>query len=103
MAFSGIECHLSFKLRRVVSTFSSHNLSLYCWVLSKQIDHLKSCPKIGGHFCIRALGNDAAHAITANVSKEDAKDCLDLTEALLIYIYSLGHRFEEFELRRQKN
>ncbi|WP_242402023.1 DUF4145 domain-containing protein [Vibrio sp. S234-5] len=52
---------------------------------------------------IRALGNDAAHAITANVSKEDAKDCLDLTEALLIYIYSLGHRFEEFELRRQKN
>ncbi|MGY5818572.1 transcriptional activator NhaR, partial [Vibrio cincinnatiensis] len=30
--------------------FSSHNLSLYCWVLSKQITHLKSCPKIGGHF-----------------------------------------------------
>ncbi|MGY5770038.1 hypothetical protein ACXHQE_17505, partial [Vibrio cincinnatiensis] len=38
--------------------FSSHNLSLYCWVLSKQITHLKSCPKIGGHFLIRVTGNE---------------------------------------------
>ncbi|WP_249374150.1 methyl-accepting chemotaxis protein, partial [Vibrio sp. A8-1] len=52
--------HLSFKLRRVVSTFSSHNLSLYCWVLSKQIDHLKSCPKIGGHFCAQRANQSAS-------------------------------------------
>ncbi|CAH0525315.1 hypothetical protein CTH30272_00657 [Allocatenococcus thiocycli] len=39
----------SFEFRRVVSTFSSHNLFQYCWVVSKQINHLKSCPKIGDH------------------------------------------------------
>ncbi|WP_375792881.1 DUF6701 domain-containing protein, partial [Vibrio alginolyticus] len=41
--------------RRVVSTFSSHNLFQYFWVLSKQINHLKSCPKIGGHFSSSSL------------------------------------------------
>ncbi|WP_447079450.1 hypothetical protein, partial [Vibrio alginolyticus] len=59
ITFGGSKCHFSFELRRVVSTFSSHNLFQYCWVLSKQINHLKSCPKIGGHFSGTSLDRNA--------------------------------------------
>ena len=52
---------------------------------------------------IRMLGNDAAHGLDTVVSQEDARDVLDFTEALLIYIFALNHRFAAFSARRNKN
>jgi hypothetical protein len=51
---------------------------------------------------IRLLGNDAAHDLDTVISQEDARDVLDFTEALLIYIFALNHRFGAFSARRKK-
>ena len=52
---------------------------------------------------IRAIGNEAAHDIDSEIRKEDARDSLDLTEAILIYIFSLTRRFESFRERRNES
>lgn len=49
---------------------------------------------------IRLIGNEAAHDHDAKVTKRDARDVLDFTEAILIYIFSLTSRFEAFRARR---
>jgi hypothetical protein len=49
---------------------------------------------------VRLVGNDAAHEVDQAVAKEDARDILDLTEALLMYVFSLDKKFREFESRR---
>jgi len=49
---------------------------------------------------IRNLGNVAAHEFGENVTKDDARDILDFTEALLIYMFSLISKFEAFQSRR---
>lgn len=52
---------------------------------------------------IRLVGNEAAHEIEAPVTKEDARDILDFTEAILIYIFSLTKRFDSLRARRNKS
>jgi hypothetical protein len=49
---------------------------------------------------IRLIGNVAAHDPDTKVTKRDARDVLDFTEAILIYIFSLTSRFEAFRARR---
>lgn len=51
---------------------------------------------------IRLIGNEAAHDITTSMTKTDARDVLDFTEAILIYVFSLTTRFEAFKGRRHK-
>lgn len=52
---------------------------------------------------IRLLGNEAAHAPGTKVTKRDARDVLDFTEAILIYVFSLASRFNAFRGRRKKH
>lgn len=52
---------------------------------------------------IRLIGNEAAHDIDTVVTKEDARDVFDFTEAILIYVFSLTKRFESLKARRSKN
>lgn len=49
---------------------------------------------------IRLIGNEAAHDPDIKVTKRDARDVLDFTEAILIYVFSLTARFESFRARR---
>jgi len=49
---------------------------------------------------VRLVGNDAAHAVEEEISTEDARDILELTEAILLYAFSLDKRFREFKDRR---
>ncbi len=49
---------------------------------------------------IRLIGNEAAHDINIPVTKLDAKDVLEFTEAILIYVFSLTKRFEAMKERR---
>lgn len=51
---------------------------------------------------IRAVGNDAAHDSDGDVSVEDARDVLDFTEAILLYVFSFTVRFEQFRSRRAR-
>ena len=51
---------------------------------------------------IRLVANDAAHDAQNKVSKDDAEDVRDLTEAILLYVFSLTSRFEQFKARRQR-
>ena len=46
------------------------------------------------------VGNDAAHDLSLTVSKEDARDCLDFVDAILIYVFTLDRKFQEFKSRR---
>ena len=49
---------------------------------------------------IRLIGNEAAHDPDTKVTKRDARDVLDFTDAILIYVFSLTSRFEAFRARR---
>ncbi len=49
---------------------------------------------------VRAIGNEAAHDTDAELSKDDARDAIDFTEALLMYVFALNARFAEFQRRR---
>lgn len=49
---------------------------------------------------LRKDGNLAAHDPEAAITKEDASDILDFTEAILEYVFVLHDRFESFRTRR---
>jgi hypothetical protein len=49
---------------------------------------------------LRVLRNEGAHFTGMLVSRADARDALQLSEALLDYMYVLTARFEEFKARR---
>jgi hypothetical protein len=51
---------------------------------------------------VRLIGNEAAHDIDTSVTKEDARDVFDFTEAILIYVFSLTKGFESLQARRSK-
>lgn len=49
---------------------------------------------------VRVIGNEAAHDTDAELSKDDARDALEFTEALLMYVFALSARFSAFSARR---
>jgi hypothetical protein len=51
---------------------------------------------------VRLLGNEAAHDVETPVTQEDACDILDLTEAVLLYAFTLEKKFQAFQARRSK-
>lgn len=51
---------------------------------------------------LRLIGNDAAHDLEIVIEQIDARDALDFVEAILMYVFTLNRRFEEF-LERRKN
>jgi endogenous inhibitor of DNA gyrase (YacG/DUF329 family) len=51
---------------------------------------------------LRTMGNEAAHGVESIISRDDAKDTLEFTEALLEYVFTYRHKFEEFQKRRTK-
>ncbi|MGL1930609.1 MAG: DUF4145 domain-containing protein [Desulfotalea sp.] len=76
--------------------------------LYKRLENLKEAKQIDdrllkwGHQ-IRVIGNEAAHDIDTPVSKKDAQDILEFTEAILIYVFSLTRRYESLIKRRQES
>jgi Domain of unknown function (DUF4145) len=50
---------------------------------------------------LRLAGNDAAHDVEGSMSREDARDTLDFTGALVEYVFTFRDRFEEFKRRRE--
>jgi hypothetical protein len=50
---------------------------------------------------LRMVGNDAAHDLLLNISKEDARDSLDFVNTILIYVFTLDKKFQEFKNRRR--
>jgi hypothetical protein len=52
---------------------------------------------------LRIAGNEAAHDINMEVSKEDARDMIEFTNALLEYVFTFRNRFEQFKKRREKS
>jgi Domain of unknown function (DUF4145) len=49
---------------------------------------------------LRVLGNQGAHYTGQKVSPEDARDALDLAEAMLDYIYVFAAKYDRFKSRR---
>jgi len=52
---------------------------------------------------VRLVGNEAAHDVEIAVTSQDARDILDLTEALLMYVFTLDIKYRAFETRRSKS
>jgi hypothetical protein len=50
---------------------------------------------------LRLYGNDAAHDVEVQIARTEAEDLLDFTRALVEYVFTYRHRFEEFKQRRQ--
>jgi uncharacterized protein DUF4145 len=51
---------------------------------------------------LRAIGNEAAHDVDFVASREDAGDTIEFTEALIEYVFTYRHKFDEFMKRRAK-
>lgn len=51
---------------------------------------------------LRAHRNLGAHASTAKISKEDAKDLLDFSIAICEYVFVLNEKFKRFQARQSK-
>jgi len=51
---------------------------------------------------LRLTGNQAAHAVGVTISRDDARDVLDFTSALIEYVFTFRDRFEVFTARRAK-
>jgi len=49
---------------------------------------------------LRLVGNDAAHDLDIQISKQDAVDSIDFVEAILLYVFALDQRFRDFRARR---
>ena len=49
---------------------------------------------------LRLTDNAAAHGVGTSLSREDAHDVLDFTEAIVDYVFVLRQRFEDFKKRR---
>lgn len=50
---------------------------------------------------VRLVGNEGAHDVDAAVTAEDARDILEFTDALLMYVFTLDSKFRSFEARRK--
>lgn len=51
---------------------------------------------------LRLFGNEAAHGVDTQISREDASDIIQFTDALLEYLFTYQDRFRAFQQRRQK-
>lgn len=49
---------------------------------------------------LRLLGNEAAHDVRSDISKEDAEDALEFTRAIIEYLYVFEAAYRRFEKRR---
>lgn len=75
--------------------------------LARRLAKLKDKGVIEGRLVewVEALkdhGNLAAHDVTASVSREDASDLLDFTEAVLNYVFVLHQKFQKFKERKRR-
>jgi hypothetical protein len=90
-------------LEAVCKTFEAHGSDLSKRLFSlSEAGHIDS-RLLGWAHEIRLFGNEAAHDTEAPVTKEDARDILDFTEAILIYVFSLTKRFDSLKARRTKS
>jgi len=52
---------------------------------------------------LREIGNVGAHSHDIEIEKQDAKDTLEFFEALILYLYHLVDKYEEYHKRKTKN
>ncbi|AOS82917.1 hypothetical protein BIU88_01400 [Chlorobaculum limnaeum] len=49
---------------------------------------------------LRMIGNDAAHDMCVLIEKSDAQDAIDFLDAILLYVFLLDKKFQDFKNRR---
>lgn len=52
---------------------------------------------------LRVLGNEAAHGVGSQTSRQDSEDILEFTEALTQYVFTYRDKFKQFKRRRANN
>jgi hypothetical protein len=52
---------------------------------------------------LRISGNEAAHGVNSQVSRQDANDILEFTHALLEYVFTFQEKFEQFKKRQRSS
>lgn len=52
---------------------------------------------------LRMLGNDAAHDLNSAIEQADAQDSLEFIEAIIMHVFVLSAKFEEFQRRRTRS
>ena len=87
-------------LEAVCKTLNANGRSLHARLANlHEAEHIDSRLLDWAHQ-VRVIGNEAAHEVDAPVTKEDARDAFEFTEAILIYVFSLAKRFEALRERR---
>jgi len=108
------EAHLCYKINAYTATVIMCRRALECICslksvseknLNNSIKKLKDDGIIDNQLfewadVLRITGNEAAHDINTNISKEDAKDILDFTNAMAEYIFMFKEKLDGFRKRR---
>jgi hypothetical protein len=73
--------------------------------LEKRLHRLRDSNKIEAKLYdwanqLRIVRNEAVHDLSVAGSKDDARDCLEFVEAILVYVFTLDRKFQEFRKRR---
>ena len=76
--------------------------------LEKKLSELKEKEIIDGNIyewadSLRLIGNEAAHELLPNISKQDCRDTIDFTESVILMTFVLSNKFEEFKERRENS
>ncbi|MHB1033633.1 MAG: DUF4145 domain-containing protein [Pirellulales bacterium] len=74
--------------------------------LARRLEDLKAQGRVDARLLewahgVRLVGNEAAHDVETAVAAEDARDILEFTQALLMYVFTLDAKFRSFEARRK--
>lgn len=82
-----------------------HELGVAKGTLQGRLQALKKQQQIDGKLILwadelRITGNIAAHDLDAQIDKSDAEDALHFVKAVIMYVFSLSKRYEEFKRRR---
>ncbi|MGW4412751.1 DUF4145 domain-containing protein [Nonomuraea sp. NPDC004702] len=93
--------------RSLEGVCAAHNINLRNKTLMNGLQEMESKGLIEGRLLewaqeLRVLGNEAAHFTGRAVSHQDARDALDLAEALMDYLYVFTGKFNEFKTRRDE-
>lgn len=75
--------------------------------LAASLQEMKDCGQIDERLfewadSLRIAGNEAAHGVDLTITRSDAKDILEFTNAILDYLFSFRDKFEQFKARRKK-
>lgn len=85
----------------------AHDLGFRERTLASSLEGMRTSGKIDGRLFewaneLRLAGNGAVHDVDSQIDSTDARDMMDLVEAIVDYVYVFQARYQQFKNRRSR-